>query len=43
MIVDPLWYTGLLAGTGLLGLAAAALPTRLVLRTAPAGGGRSEQ
>ncbi|MFH8606785.1 FtsX-like permease family protein [Streptomyces sp. NPDC018029] len=43
MIVDPLWYTGLLAGTGLLGLAAAALPTRLAQRTASAGGGRSEQ
>lgn len=43
IIVDPLWYTGLLTGTGLLGLAAAALPTRLVLRTATAHGGRSAQ
>ncbi|MEU7644602.1 ABC transporter permease [Streptomyces huasconensis] len=43
VIVEPLWYTGLLAGTGLLGLAAAALPTRLVLRTASAGCGRSER
>lgn len=43
LIVDPLWYAGLLAGTGLLGLAAAALPARLVLRTATAHGGRGEQ
>lgn len=43
MVVDPAWYTGLLAGTGLLGLAAAALPTRLVLRTTSASDGRGEQ
>ncbi|GHH06045.1 FtsX-like permease family protein [Streptomyces rubradiris] len=34
VIVSPGWYAGMLTGTVLLGLAAAALPTRLVLRTA---------
>ncbi len=33
IVVDPEWYAALLAGTAVLGLAAAALPTRLVLRT----------
>lgn len=43
VIVSPGWYTGLLTGTVLLGLAAAALPTRLVLRaTATARAGRQE-
>lgn len=36
LIVSPGWYAGLLAGTGLLGLVAAALPTRLVLRSTAA-------
>ncbi|WP_282796663.1 ABC transporter permease [Streptomyces sp. CC224B] len=43
LLVDPVQYAGLLAGAGLLGLAGAALSTRLVLRTTTAPGGRSEQ
>lgn len=34
VIVSPGWYAAILAGTVALGLTAAALPTRLVLRTA---------
>ncbi|MGK5638048.1 FtsX-like permease family protein [Streptomyces sp. URMC 126] len=43
VIVHPGWYTGLLTGTALLGLAASALPTRLVLRGAAAHGTRGER